>query len=56
MLDFYANYDLALTYALRRPSLALQSAWCALRAALAIKRPDLAYQANELISAIGGAP
>lgn len=52
MLAFHCEIDLALTYALRRPRLALRCAFAALRAAIGIKRPDLAYRANELICAL----
>lgn len=51
MLDFYCNLDLALTYALRRPRLARQCATLALRAALDVHRPDLAYRANDVLAA-----
>ena len=55
MLAYQCEIDLAFTYALRRPRLAIECAWRALKAAVQIKRPDLAYRANELISAMGGA-
>lgn len=54
MLAFHCEIDLALTYAIRRPRLAIECAFNALKAAVSIKRPDLAYRANELLSALGG--
>jgi hypothetical protein len=55
MLTYQCEIDLALTYALRRPTLALDCALRALRAALDMRRPDLTSRANELVVAIGGA-
>lgn len=53
MHAFTCEIDLALTYALRRPKLALECAFKALKAAIEIKRPDMAYRANEVIAALG---
>lgn len=54
MLTYHCELDLALTYALRRPKLALQCAYRALRAAIESKRPDAMYRANELVAALNG--
>lgn len=53
MHAFVCNLDLAFTYALRRPRLALALAREALTAAIEMRRPDLAYRANGLMAAIG---
>lgn len=53
VLTYHCELDLALTYALRRPRLALECAYRALRAAIESRRPDAAYRANELIGALG---
>lgn len=53
MLAYTAMLDLALTYALRRPRLASELLRDAYRAAVVLGRPDLAYRANDLLSAIG---
>lgn len=55
-LEFVCNVDLALTYSLCRPRLAIECAQRALVAAVDLRRPDLAWQANSLLAAIGGAP
>lgn len=52
VLTFHCEMDLALTYALRRPKLALECAFRALKAAVAIGNPALSYRANELIGAL----
>ena len=54
VLTFHCEIDLALTYALRRPKLALECAYRALMAAIEIRNPALAYRANEVIGALGG--
>lgn len=53
MLAFRCEFDLALTYSMRRPRLAIRCAVAALRAAIGLKRPDLAYSANELLASLG---
>lgn len=55
VLTFHCELDLALTYALRRPRLAIQCAIRALQAAIESKRPDAMYRANEVLAALGGA-
>jgi hypothetical protein len=52
VLTYHCEIDLALTYALRRPRLALECAFHALRMAVAMRRPDLAVRANDLIGAL----
>lgn len=54
MLVYRAETSLACTYALRRPSLAIKCAKYARDAAIAMKRPDLTFHANCLITAIKG--
>ena len=51
---YRCEMDLAATYALSQPDLAADCAQFALDAAIEARRPDLAYAANELLSAIGG--
>ncbi len=51
-LVFHCELSLACTYSLRRPDLARACAAKALFVALQMNRPDLAYQANSLLSAI----
>ena len=46
--------DNACLYSLRNPRLAAQCAAIALNAAIAARRPDLAYAANELLAINGG--
>lgn len=53
VLKFHCEIDLALTYSLRRPKLAIECAFNALRAAIEIRNPRLAYRANELLCAMG---
>lgn len=53
MHTYRCETDLALTYALRHPALALICARHALTAAHSLGRPDLVYAANELIANIG---
>lgn len=50
---FRCEMDLAATYALARPDLAAECATFAHDAALEARRPDLAYEANDLLAAIG---
>ncbi len=52
MLAYTAMLDLALTYALRRPRLAAELLRDAHHAAIELGRPDLAFRANDLLSAI----
>lgn len=54
MLTYLCEIDLALTYALRKPRLAAECAHKALRAAVEMRNPAMAYRANELLSALGG--
>lgn len=54
MLTYHCELDLALTYALRRPKLAIECAYRALCAAIESKRPDAMYRANEVLAALGG--
>jgi hypothetical protein len=49
---YRCEMDLACTYALRRRELALACATRAWFVALEMKRPDLAYAANELMGAL----
>ncbi len=51
-LSFEAELSLACTYAYRRPRLAAECALSALVAAVRMGRPDLAYRANALLSAL----
>jgi hypothetical protein len=53
-LTFAAPYDLALTYALRRPKLAHSLAREAWRTAIVAERPDLTYRAAVLMAIVGG--
>lgn len=55
VLKFHCEIDLALTYSLRRPRLAIECVWAALRAAIEVRNPKLAYRANELLCALGAA-
>lgn len=52
MLAYACELDLALLYSLRNPRLARECALTALRAAISVRRPDLAYRANELLGLI----
>ena len=52
VLTYLCEIDLALTYALRRPKLALECAYRALQAAIECRDPRLAYRANELIGVL----
>jgi len=54
VLTYHCELDLALTYALRNPKLAIQCAYRALTAAIESRRPDAMWRANELIVALGG--
>lgn len=49
---YHYEMDNARTYALRNPTLAYACAATALRAAVQMRRPDLAYKANELLSLV----
>lgn len=51
---FFCSFDLALTYSLRKKTRALARSLAreALDAAVAMRRPDLAYRANALLGAI----
>lgn len=49
---WYAEFDFACLYALRRPKLARAAARTALSAAHAMNRPDLVYRALDLLSTI----
>jgi hypothetical protein len=51
---YLCEMDLACTYALSQPDLAHDCCLTALDAALEMRRPDLAYFANELMSNLGG--
>lgn len=52
MSAYLTETDLALSYALYRPKLALQCAQAALSAARHLGRPDLVWRALELLSAL----
>ena len=54
-LAYRCEIDLALTYSLRRPRLAVECAVAAQSIAIRMHRPDLALNASEIVSAIGGA-
>lgn len=45
--------DLAFTYSLSHPSLAVECAALALNKAIEAKRPDLAYTANTILAIVG---
>ena len=49
LLSFYCEYDLALTYALRRTHLARQCAISALSLAFRLERQDLVNKASLLL-------
>lgn len=51
-LEFYCERDFSLMYALRRPKLARECAQRAHAAAVRLGRPDLAYQAAEILGAL----
>lgn len=51
-LAYDCELSLACTYAIRRPSLAIECATRALDCAVDLRRPDLAWRASELLSAI----
>ncbi len=51
---YQCEMSLACTYALTQPTLALECAWTAYDAALRMGRPDLAFNANELMAVING--
>jgi hypothetical protein len=51
---YLMEMDLACTYAMSQPELAFDCAATALHAAHEMRRPDLAYIANELMGNIGG--
>jgi hypothetical protein len=51
-LTFWCEFDLALTYALRRPTLAHACATRAFFAAHRMGRPDLVFQANALMGVL----
>lgn len=48
-LTYHAELDLAMTYALRRPNLARECVRTAMDAAIAMGRPELAWQAANLL-------
>lgn len=52
VLTYLCELDLALTYSMRRPRLAIECAYKALKAAVELRNPMLAYRANELIGAL----
>lgn len=52
MHSFLCELDLACTYALRRPKLARMCARAALTAAISLRRPDLAWQANAMLGVL----
>lgn len=49
---FNCEMSIALTYSMRRPRIARDAATRALFAAIAMGRPDLAWQANALLGAL----
>lgn len=49
---FKCEMSIACTYALRHPAMALDAAWHAYDAAVKMRRPDLASDANDLMAAI----
>lgn len=51
-LTFQAEMSLALTYALRRPNLAKECVRTAISAAIEMNRPDLAWQAANLLEVL----
>lgn len=52
MLAYLAEMSLAATYSLHRPKLARKCAAAAHAEALRLRRPDLAYKANDLMAAL----